>query len=261
MELGDFRIDPVIDGEGRFKPTLSFAGTSEQDWAPHADLLDERGRLPFVMGGFLVRGGGRTSLVDLGLGHGTVMGITGGAMLDNLAALGVAPEDITDVMFTHLHIDHIGWCAVDGIPTFPNATYRASQADARYFLVDHRDTVETPRLAPIADRLATWGPGEQLAPGIDTLHAPGHTPGSTVIVVSSGTERALMLGDVVHCPVQLLDDEWGALFDVDPVLARRTRTALSKELETGETMVAAAHFPGLKFGRLVRGEGRRRWVV
>jgi hypothetical protein len=82
-----------------------------------------------------------------------------------------------------------------------------------------------------------------------------------VIVVSSGPERAMLLGDVVHCPVELVDDEWGALFDVDPALALQTRVALNRELEGSNLPVAAAHFPGLRFGRLVRAEGRRRWVV
>lgn len=261
MQLGDLRIDPIVDGEGRFKPMMSFRGTSEEDWAPHRDLLDADGLLPFVMGGFLVRYRDRVTLVDLGLGTGRLMGIQGGAFLDNLRALGVAPEDVTDVAFTHLHEDHIGWCAVDGTPTFANATYRASAADAHHFLEVDTTSAESRVLQPIADRLVAWEAGEQLAPGLDTLAAPGHTPGSTIIIASSGTQRVMMLGDVVHCPVQLLDDEWGALFDVDPVLARQTRTALARELEDGDALMAGAHFPGLQFGRLIKGEGRRRWVV
>ena len=81
------------------------------------------------------------------------------------------------------------------------------------------------------------------------------------MVVSSGADRALLLGDAVHCPVELLDDEWATIGDVDPDLATRTRIALAKELEGSDIPVAAAHFPGLQFGRLLSGEGRRRWVV
>lgn len=58
----------------------------------------------------------------------------------------------------------------------------------------------------------------------------------------------------------LVDDEWQALFDVDPHLARRTRTRLNRELEGSDIPVAAAHFDGLAFGRLLRGEASRRWV-
>jgi hypothetical protein len=72
----------------------------------------------------------------------------------------------------------------------------------------------------------------------------------------------MMLGDVVHCPVQLLDDEWSALFDFDPVMARQTRTRLARELEgDASAVMSGAHFPGMRFGRLLSGQGRRRWVV
>ena len=80
-------------------------------------------------------------------------------------------------------------------------------------------------------------------------------------MLSSGTARGILLGDVVHCPVELVDDEWGSLGDVDPALARRTKLALAMELEGGDVPVAGAHFPGMRFGRLLPGEGLRSWVV
>jgi hypothetical protein len=82
-----------------------------------------------------------------------------------------------------------------------------------------------------------------------------------MLVVSSGAARAMLLGDVVHCPVELLDDEWAGLGDVDPALAQRTRVALAKELEGADIPVAAAHFPEMAFGRLLAGQGRRSWVL
>lgn len=260
MDIGDLRIDPVVDGAGRFQPTRSFVGTTDEQWAAHRDLLDADGLLGFTMGGFLVRGGGRTVLVDAGYGTGTFLGIDCGAMLDSLSALGVAPDDVTDVVFTHLHIDHVGWASTDARPTFANATYRCSSTDWRHFVVE-QPGAEKDRLQPAADRFELWDADGTILPGLDALAAPGHTPGSTVVVVSSGNARAMLLGDVVHCPVQLVDDEWAGLSDVDPDLARRTRTALARELEGTDTPVAAAHFPGLSFGRLIRAEGRRRWVV
>jgi glyoxylase-like metal-dependent hydrolase (beta-lactamase superfamily II) len=262
MNVGELQIDPVIDGAGRFSPTRSFRGTTDEQWALHQDLLDDDGLLGFAMGGFLVRSGDRTVLVDLGLGEKRMMGIDGGAFMTELAKLGVAPGDVTDILFTHLHFDHIGWATdADHRPVFPAATYRCSAADWDHFMVDHRGE-EAEILDGVTDRFATWDSGATtLLPGIDTLAAPGHTPGSTVVVLSSGSERAMLLGDVVHCPVELVDDEWGALFDVDPVLALQTRVALNRELEATGVLAAAAHFPGLQFGRLLRGEGRRRWIV
>ena len=164
-------------------------------------------------------------------------------------------------MFTHLHFDHVGWASdAEGRPVFPNATYRCHGSDWDHFLVGHRGE-EAGIIEPVADRFETWSADGALIPGIDVLGAPGHTPGSTVIVVSSGAARAMLLGDVVHCPVELIDDEWDSMADVDPELARRTRTALNRELEGSDVPVAAAHFPGLQFGRLLAGTGRRQWVV
>ena len=64
----------------------------------------------------------------------------------------------------------------------------------------------------------------------------------------------------MHCPVELLDDEWGGLSDVDPAMAKRARNVLAAELEGTDVPVAAAHFPGLQFGRLLVGEGKRGWT-
>jgi glyoxylase-like metal-dependent hydrolase (beta-lactamase superfamily II) len=261
MDVGGFRIDPVLDGSGRFQPTLSFRGSTPEQWALHRDLLDENGLLGFAMGGFLVRGGGHTTLVDLGLGPRSFLGIQGGSFVDELSRLGVSAEEVTDVVFTHLHFDHIGWARYpDGAAVFGRATYRCSEADWSHFMEEHPEA-EAEMLSPIAERFERWSGSGPLLSGVDTLEAPGHTPGSAVIVVSEGSERAMLLGDVVHCPVELVDDEWAAMFDVDPALARRTRVALNRELEGSDVAVAASHFPGLQFGRLLTGEGRRRWVV
>jgi glyoxylase-like metal-dependent hydrolase (beta-lactamase superfamily II) len=260
LELGDFQVDHVVDGVGRFWPTRAFAGSTDEQWATHRDLLDADGRLRFTMGGFLIRGHGRTVLIDAGLGKGELMGITAGALLDNLRALGVAPADVTDLVFTHLHIDHVGWASADGEVVFPNATYRCSPADWEHFMVLNPGA-ESERLEPAIDRFERWEGETTILPGLDTMATPGHTPGSTTLVLSAGDDRLMFLGDLVHCPVQLEDDEWAALFDVDPVLAKRTRNALARELEGTNVRVSGAHFPEMAFGRLIRAEGRRRFVV
>ena len=178
-------------------------------------------------------------------------------MLDNLQALGVAADDVTDVVFTHLHFDHTGWATVDGAPVFRSATYRCDAADWAHFVPS--DERATRKLSPIESQLETWDGDGTLLPGVDVRRAPGHTPGSAVLVLSSGDARAVLLGDAVHCPVELVDDEWATIGDVDPDLAKRTRVALARELEASGTPAAAAHFPGLEFGRLLPGEGKRAW--
>jgi glyoxylase-like metal-dependent hydrolase (beta-lactamase superfamily II) len=99
-----------------------------------------------------------------------------------------------------------------------------------------------------------------IAPGVTARHAPGHTPGHYILVIASGTERALLLGDVVQCPLQLTETDIGFLSDVDRVLAARTREALFRELEDQDVSIGMDHFPGLEFQRILTGEGRR-WVT
>jgi glyoxylase-like metal-dependent hydrolase (beta-lactamase superfamily II) len=217
--------------------------------------------LEFVFGGFLIRGAGdRVMIVDGGIGavSDPQYGLAGGQLLSSLASVGVTPAEVTDVLFTHLHFDHIGWASVDGAPTFPNATYRCDRRDWDHFV--GADDAATAQLRPVEERFEAWDGDVTLAPGVDTRLCAGHTPGSALIVLSSGDQRALLLGDVVHCAVELLDDEWGGVADVDPVMAQQARNALARELEGTDVPVAAAHFPGLRFGRVLAGQGRRQWV-
>jgi len=268
MQVGELRIDAVMDGTAMFPPTAAYLdgveaiggkGATDEDWSPHRDLLRDDGMLEMALGGFLVRHGDTVALVDTGVGLIDSGPFKGGQLIDNLAALGVTPADITDVVFTHLHFDHVGWATSKGAVVFPNATYRCHTHDWEHFFGP--DAGATKKLTPIADRIELWDADDTVLPGMDTMTAPGHTPGSTIIVLSSGEQRAMLLGDVVHCPIELLEDEWAGLGDVDPVLAKRTRNALARELEGTDIPAAAAHFPGLQFGRLLAGEGRRRWIV
>jgi glyoxylase-like metal-dependent hydrolase (beta-lactamase superfamily II) len=264
MKIGDLVVEPVYDGVMK-APATAFKGTTDELWAPHRQFLDADGMLEFALGGFLVRApGDRFVLVDAGIGDrsGAMMNgagkFQGGQLLASLAAQGLQPGDITDVVFTHLHFDHVGWASQEGAIVFPNATYRCDARDWEHFRDNER---VQPILAPIEERLTTWDGSGPLTPGLDAMSAPGHTPGSTILVLSSGASRGLLLGDVVHCPVELIDDEWSGLGDVDPDLAKRTRNALAREIEGTSTPVAAAHFPGMVFGRLLSANGRRSWVV
>jgi glyoxylase-like metal-dependent hydrolase (beta-lactamase superfamily II) len=268
MRLGDLDVVPVLDGTARMAPSQAYRlseaevpgrGGDDVDWAPHRAFLTDDGMLEFALGGFLVRGRNRVVLIDTGVGNIQRGAFLGGHLLDGMAAEGVQPAEITDVVLTHLHFDHVGWTTHHGEIVFPRATYRCDRRDWDHFVGP--DPGATKKLSPIADRLETWDGSGPLLPGIDTLAAPGHTPGSTILVLSSGVRRAMLLGDVVHCPVELIDDEWAGMADVDPILARRTRLALVRELEGSDVPVAAAHFAGLQFGRLLAAEGQRRWVV
>jgi glyoxylase-like metal-dependent hydrolase (beta-lactamase superfamily II) len=269
MLVGEIEVTPVNDGYMDIPVNLFFPKTSEEDWAPHRQFLTEGGKLRCDVGGFLVRSGDRLALVDAGFGSPAVAPF--GVFLDNLQALGVSPSDITDLVFTHLHFDHVGWASTEGQAVFPNATYRCHAADWGFFLDPDMPEVQTgrilgavltpaERLEPVADRFEMWDGDATLLPGLDVRDAPGHTPGSAVVVLSSGDNRAVLLGDVVHCPAELLEPDWQTVSDVDRDLARRTRQAWADELAGTRVPAAAAHFPEMRFGRLLPGQGRRQWV-
>jgi glyoxylase-like metal-dependent hydrolase (beta-lactamase superfamily II) len=258
--VGNIAVDPVFDGTAYIPVGDPFLVMPAEAWARHPALLTADGAyVELTMGGFLIRTDGRVALVDAGMGPIERGFLRGGALLDSLASLGVAPADVTDVLFTHLHFDHVGWATQQGTVTFPNAVHRCHAADWAHFVGP--DPRATKKLAPLTDRLELWHSSGPVLAGVDALEAVGHTPGSTIIVISSGVERALLLGDVAHCPVELLEEEWAGIGDVDPELARRARNAVAREVEGTDTPVAAAHFPGLRFGRLLSGQGTRRWVV
>jgi len=277
--MGALTVVPVFDGFALEEPTQFYVtdstkppqkGDRTEDWAPHADLLRTDGLLEHVYGGFLIVTGEHTVLVDAGVGPERIgpfgpfnRVIEGGELPAQLAAIGVDRADITDIVFSHLHPDHYGWAVAEDGHFFPNATFRCNALDWDHFVT--RPGTElggiSRRLLALGDRLKVWDHDGPLLPGIDVRHAPGHTPGSTVVVLSSGTHRALLLGDVVHCAVELVDEEWGSLGDVDPVLARRTKELLARELEGADLPAAASHFPGMRFGRLLFAQGRRNWVV
>jgi glyoxylase-like metal-dependent hydrolase (beta-lactamase superfamily II) len=267
ISIGDIRITYLPDGEGHIAATGMFPASTEEAWQAHTQWLDEDGRVLTMLGGFLIQTGDRNIVVDLGFGDHSAefpgfATFVGGRYLDSLKQTGVAQGDVDTVIFTHMHLDHVGWTTTGGSLTFPNARHVAGGAEwAHWQHPDESGVGPNPEtvLAPLAPRIDQATDGESVAPGINLLATPGHTPGHLSIVVSSGTDRAVILGDVVNCPVQLAEPEWSVLFDVDPALARRTRENLLAELEGSSTVVAGSHFTESVFGRVVPGQGKRLW--
>jgi glyoxylase-like metal-dependent hydrolase (beta-lactamase superfamily II) len=268
ITLGEIRLTYLPDGEAHFVPTALLPASTEEAWRLHRGLLDEDGRLVTALGGFLIETGDRKVVVDLGLGdisaefpHFATM--AGGRLLDSLRRTGVSPEDVDTVVFTHLHMDHTGWTSRDGVLTFPNARHVTSEAEWAHWQRDETGTgpdAETV-VGPLSTRIEHAGGGDAIAPGVNLMSTPGHTPGHCSVVLSSGSARAVILGDVMVCPAQIANAEWGVIFDVDPAMARRTREQLLAELEGVETTVANGHFSGTVFGRVLPGEAARRWVA
>jgi len=272
FKIGDLDVLVVSDGIARAPGTMYFQGTTQEQWEPHKRWLDHAGNVEFPFSCCLLGSGGRTVLIDTGLGQINMMGFTGGSLLAELASAGVKPEEIDTVFITHLHVDHCGTVAqVEGEsarPAFPNATYRWTAEEQTHwtggvlesaFITPPQKAYMTGMFAAIEGRFQLAADGEAVAPGVSVIATPGHTPGHAGIVVSSGAERAFILGDAISCPVQLTETEWSGLGDMDPKLARQSQEVVAREAEATGALLTAAHFPGLTFGRVLMGEGRRYW--
>lgn len=120
MKIGGIEILPVHDGVGREKAdeVLTRPGVLDA-WSCHSEHVSFDGMLHLDLGGFLVRTGERTVVVDAGVGTIDNGNYAGGRFLESLRSYGVGPEDVTDVVFTHLHFDHVGWATRKGEIVFP----------------------------------------------------------------------------------------------------------------------------------------------
>ena len=270
IRVGDVEIMALSDGLLEFDLCNFFPTIPEPAWQPYeAHLADHRVR--FNLGSYLIRSDGRTILVDTGLGPKPADGpdVAWGQLLHDFQAKGVRADEVDMVVMTHLHRDHVGWnLRAEGsryVPTFPNARHWLSVKD---WETCHQPDVQPTRFVnaptcvwPLADLgLIEFMQGEHaLTRELTALPTPGHTPGHMSILVTSKGERALVLGDAAHSPVQVLEPDWVSRADMDPDLTRQTRKALLERLEREQILVAAGHFEAPGYGRIVRLEGRRYW--
>ena len=286
IELGNLTVQPLYDGFCIYEnPANFFPEASLDQLEEHLpSLVNVDGKFEFVIGAFVVRTKDRIFLVDAGIGprqivnreHGVLL--QGGALLRSLAEYGLTPTDITDVLLSHLHADHIGWVYHHGEVTFPRATYRFHVNDWNYFMEGDGRAQMDLALEPsaefppdygtqlqmiegISSQLEMWDQDGPLAYGIDVMCSPGHTPGSSVFILSSGDSRALLIGDVAHCPIEFTADEWAHLTDVDRQLAKDSRDKIAQMTEDQDILIGAPHFPELKFGRLITTTTQRRFIT
>jgi glyoxylase-like metal-dependent hydrolase (beta-lactamase superfamily II) len=271
--IGDAEVYALADGRHPMDLKWHYPSIDAAEWEPWTAGVQQT----LHFGAFLVRHAGQTALIDTGWGPDWEPpgGLEAPAsLLDELTAIGVAPEDVDVVVLTHLHPDHIGWNLVrDGDPDtpprprFPRAPYLVAEAEWEHYAGRARDGdrlhPSIPQQALALEGTGALGflpDGHEVIPGLRARTTPGHTPGHTSLVLTSAGETFVFLGDLAHHPAVLHETHWEQFFDWDPAQARASREALLEEVERNGWPAAAGHFPFPSLGRLGRDEqGRRVW--
>lgn len=268
VQVGNVTIMAVQDTGLSGSPALMYPGVGSEAWQPWTHYLNPRGNVSLSIGTFVVRSAGKTILVDTGLGERQRPGYPPGNLLANLRSAGVAPEAVDIVINTHLHLDHVGWNTVerDGkrSPTFANARYMIVRDEWQYFSSSEKfNTADymTECVLPLegSGQLDLVEGEAQITADLRLVPAPGHTPAHACVGIVSAGERAMILGDLAHHPVQLTETAWEMAFDMDKALAVESRARIAQRLDEEQSLAIGGHFPTPGFGRLLRLDGRRTW--
>jgi glyoxylase-like metal-dependent hydrolase (beta-lactamase superfamily II) len=265
--LGQFEVTALSDGTVTLPLDQLLTNTTPAELGPDMKRAGiDPARAEISINAFLIHTGSRLVLVDAGAG--TVFP-DAGKLPDSLRAAGYRPQDVTDVLITHIHGDHSAGLTVEGKAVFPNATVHVQQADVDFWL-DPANATRHPRhahafaqarldLAPYlaSNRVHRLAGAGEVVPGIRAVPAPGHTPGHSFYEVESAGQTLVLWGDLIHGKdAQFHAPNIAIGFDVDEKAAVARRLAALADAASKGYLVGAAHigFPGI--GRVAARGGR-----
>ena len=274
--VGDLQIQVLSDGTFLQDAGTLFGVVPKVMWERVTPDLNDRNQIPLALNCLLVRGHGRTVLVETGMGNklderrrSTVFPGDYGYLMDSLAQTGVQPGDVDAVLNTHLHADHCGWNTVDLhgrlLPTFPNARYYMQRGEYEAAMRPNERTRATyleENVRPLQEAgILELVEGEyQVTPEIRFLPSPGHTEAHACVAFSSAGDRGLYTGDLVHAAIGLERLPWIPALDVLPLVSLETKRRLTEQMVREQALVLITHAPFPGAGRLGEVEGRRVWT-
>ncbi len=251
MVVGDLPADQVT-------PVLEAYGLNDDTFTPACNLT-------------LLRDGDRTVLFDVGSGPDFMP--SAGKLSEAMEAAGIDPGDVTDVVFTHGHPDHL-WGLLDDFdePVFPDAAYHMGRVEWDYWMdpatVDTIDAARqafavgaSRRLPLIEDQVTLFDDGAEVLPGIVARATFGHTPGHMGFEVALGSDSAMVVGDAIvnHHLAFALPAEHAAS-DQDPERGAATRVELLNELASRQITFIGFHLPDGGIGHVAREGDQFRFV-
>lgn len=273
LEIGERTLRTVSDGNLQLPSEFMF-GPMPQDelgavLAKHG--IDPAEPLTPPCNITVLQDGDRTILFDAGAGVNFQDGV--GELIDALDHIDIAPEDVTHVVFTHGHPDHL-WGILDDFDdlVFADALHMMGQAEHAYWT--DPATIETigdaraafaagakRRLAELDGEIALFEAGEEILPGITAVSTPGHTPGHMAFRIASGGSQAMVVGDAIGNDHVAFDKpEWPSGSDQDAARAAKTRMALLDELATEGTALVGFHLPDGGIGHVEAGDAGYRYT-
>jgi glyoxylase-like metal-dependent hydrolase (beta-lactamase superfamily II) len=273
VKLGRTEITTLSDGI--FTLPLSFALPDKSKEEAEA-YLTSHGATPEFVGEtnvILVRSEKTLALIDTG--GGTDFMPTLGRLTDSLDAAGIAAGDVTHVILTHAHADHL-WGITDPFTDetrWPNARHIMTATERDFWLADDIESKAPDglegmaigsrrRLKALGDRIATAKDGAEIAPGIALLATPGHTPGHTSVVIRDGTHEMIIGGDALtHAIVSFNEPSWHWGSDYDWQQAAETRGRLLDRLAVSQALFTGYHLPWPGIGRAERKGTSYRFVL
>ena len=266
--IGTFELTALYDGiwyrpiTDKFIRNAPFAEVE----SALADAFMPADKLATPFTTLVVNTGKKVVLIDTGTGG--QIAPSAGVLRDNLAAAGINPKAVDLIVVSHFHPDHInGIKDKDNDLVFPNAEITVPEAEWNFWMDDanmnaaaadlKRTFLNQRRIfSDIARNVTRFKPGAEVAPGIVTLAAPGHTPGHTVVAIHSGDQSLLVLGDTAQHPaVFARHPDWQAAFDIDGGAAVATRKKLFDRAAADRMLVTGYHFPFPACGHLIKTAG------
>ncbi|MCQ4213869.1 MBL fold metallo-hydrolase [Streptomyces longispororuber] len=258
LRVGDIDVTLISDGVLPIAPVTLATNAAQADLSAWLrDMFLPQELLDWPLNVAVVRSGDRTVLIDSGLGTEFPGFPRAGQLALRLDAAGIDPASVTDVVLTHLHMDHIGGLLVDGLRGRLRTDLRVHLAAAEAEFWEAPDFSRTDMPGPVPEVLRTTATrfldvyrGQlqafeteyEVAPGVRICRTGGHTPGHSIIRLESGGDRLMFVGDAVfQCGFDKPD--WHNGFDHDPEESTRVRLRLLNELVATGGQLVASHLP------------------
>jgi len=269
-KVGDIEVTAINDGFAQ-RPLEGFVRNAELSQVQQAmqEAFLPGNALPITFNTLVLNNGGRLTLIDTG--NGDMGAPTSGRWMANFRAAGFDPAQVNTVVISHFHGDHInGLRLKDGTAVFPNAEVMVPSTEWAFWMDEARMNQAPEAMkgafqgvrrvfGPIANNVKRYEMDKEVVPGLTAVAAPGHTPGHTVYMLSSGSGKLMIMSDTTNHPALFVrNPDWSAVFDMDADQARATRRRLLDMAASERAQVAFYHAPFPATGHIAKeGNGFR----